>query len=53
MPDCFRLLREPTTFDVRETKAAATQTLLEHAVLFLEILDHVQLVAVDPTREHQ
>jgi hypothetical protein len=26
--------------------------LLEHAVLFLEILDHVQLMAVDPPGEY-
>ena len=26
---------------------------LQHAVLFLEIFDHLQLMAVDPTGEHQ
>jgi hypothetical protein len=40
-------------FGVGETKAPPTQALLEHAVLLLEILDHVQLMAVDPTGEHQ
>jgi hypothetical protein len=33
--------------------APPTHTLLQHAVLFLEILDHVQLMAVDPPGEHQ
>jgi hypothetical protein len=33
-------------------KAPPTQALLEHAVLFLEILDHVQLMAVDPAGEY-
>src|SRR5712664_3992980 len=34
---------------VRETYR---MRLLEHAVLLLEILDHVQLMAVDPHREY-
>jgi hypothetical protein len=29
------------------------QALLKYAVLFPEILDHIQLIAVDPTGEHQ
>src|SRR5271166_6785046 len=29
-----------------------TQALLEHAVLFLEILDHIQVTAVDPPSEY-
>ena len=51
--ECLHLSCESTTLDVRESNAATTQSLLEHAVLFLEILDHVQLLPVNPTREHQ
>jgi hypothetical protein len=43
---------ESATFGIGEAKAPTTQSLLEHAVLFLEICDHVQLTAVDPTGEH-
>jgi hypothetical protein len=52
-PECLRFSGEPAALGVGETKAPTTQALLEHAVLFLEILDHVQLMAVDPTGEHQ
>src|SRR5450631_420781 len=34
-------------------KAPPTHALLKHAVLFLQILNHVQLMAVYPTCEHQ
>jgi hypothetical protein len=36
-----------------ETNAPTTQALLEHTVLVLEILDYIQLIAVDPTGEHR
>ena len=35
-----------------EANAPATQALLEYAVLFLKILDHFQLLAVDPPGEY-
>jgi hypothetical protein len=44
---------ESTAVGVGKTDAPPAQAVLEHAVLFLEILNHVQLMAVDPTGEHQ
>jgi hypothetical protein len=41
-----------TAFGIGETKALPTHAFLKHAVLFLQILDHVQLMAVDPTGAH-
>jgi hypothetical protein len=43
---------EPTALGIGEANAPPTQVFLEHAVLFLEILDHVQLMAVDPPGEY-
>src|ERR1035437_2592925 len=37
---------------IGEPKAPPTQALLKHPVLFLEILDHVQRVTIDPAGEH-
>src|SRR5258708_4796293 len=48
-PQCLRFSGESTAFGIGETKAPTTHALLKHAVLFLVILNHVQLVAVDPT----
>jgi hypothetical protein len=39
---------ESPAFSIGEANAPPTQALLEHAVFFLEILDHVRLMAVDP-----
>jgi hypothetical protein len=39
-------------FGISETNAPATQAFLEYPVLFLELLDHVQLTAVDPRSEY-
>jgi hypothetical protein len=44
--------RQPTSFCIGEADPLPAQVCLEHAVLFLEILDYVQLVAVDPTGDH-
>jgi len=49
---CLGFSGESAPLGISEAKASPTQTLLEHAVLFLEILDHVQLVTVDPTGDH-
>ena len=43
---------EPSTFGVGEADAASAQAFLEHAILFLEVVDHIQLMAVDPPSEH-
>jgi hypothetical protein len=43
---------ESAAFGIGEANAPPAQALLEHAVLFLEVLDHVHLMTVDPTREH-
>ena len=45
------LFERVAAFGIGETKAPPTRALLKHAVLFLEILNHVQLMAVYPTRE--
>ena len=47
-----RFSGESTALSISETKAPPAQAPLEHEVLFLEILDHVQLMAVDPTGEY-
>lgn len=47
-----RFSREPSTFGVGKVDAACTQALLEHAILFLEVVNHIQLMTVDPPREH-
>jgi len=39
-------------FGIGVTKAPSTPALLEHAVFLLEVLDHVQLLSVDPTGEY-
>jgi hypothetical protein len=49
----LRFSGEPAALDVCETDAPATQALLEQPVLFLEIVDHIQLMTVDPTGKHQ
>jgi len=51
-PECLSFSRESAAFGISKTQAPPTHALLKHAVLFLEILDHVQLIAVDPTGEH-
>jgi hypothetical protein len=46
--------RQSTAFDVGELDASPTEALLEHAVLVLEVVDHIQLPTIDPTGErHQ
>jgi hypothetical protein len=47
-----RFSRKPSTFGVGEVDAASTQALLEHAILFLEVVNHIQLMAVEPPSEH-
>jgi hypothetical protein len=44
--------REPSTFGVGEADAASAQAFLEQAVLFLEVVDQIQLMTVDPSGEH-
>jgi len=47
-----RFSREPSTFGIGEVDAASTQALLEHAILFLEVVNHIQLMTVHPPSEH-
>jgi hypothetical protein len=47
-----RFSGEWTALGIGEANASPTQALREHAVLFLEIPDHVQLMALDPPGEH-
>ena len=51
-PECSRFSRKSAALGVGETKPLPTQALLQHSVLFLEILDHIKLMAVDPSCEH-
>ena len=43
-----RFSGESTALGIGEANASPTQALREHAVLFLEIRDQVQLMALDP-----
>jgi hypothetical protein len=43
---------EALTFGVAESNAAAAQVLPENAILFLELVDQIQLMTVDPSSEH-
>jgi hypothetical protein len=43
---------QSAAFGVGKTKAPPTQARFEHAVLLLQILDDIQLMAVDPASEH-
>jgi hypothetical protein len=52
-PEGLRFSGESAALDVRETDAPSTEALLEHSVLFLEIRNHIQRMAVDPTGKHQ
>jgi hypothetical protein len=40
------------TFGVGEADALSAQPFLEQAVLFLDVVDQIQLMAVDPSGEH-
>jgi hypothetical protein len=40
------------TFGVGEADALSAQPFLEQAVLFLDVVDQIQLMAVDPSAEH-
>src|ERR1019366_3409131 len=51
-PKSVRFSGESTALGIGEANASPTQALREHAVLFLEIRDHVQLMALDPPGEH-
>jgi hypothetical protein len=47
-----RFSGEPSTFGVGEADVAAAQAFFEHAILFLEVVNHIQMMAVDPPSEH-
>jgi pentose-5-phosphate-3-epimerase len=51
--ECIRFSREPPTFGIREADAASAQAFLEQLVLFVQIVDQIQLMTVDPSGEHQ
>jgi hypothetical protein len=44
---------QSTPLGIREANAMLTQTLFEESVLLLEILDDLELLTVDPPRQHQ
>jgi hypothetical protein len=41
-PECLRFSGESTAFGIREARAPPTHAPLKHAILFLDILNHVQ-----------
>ena len=45
--------REPAPLDVRELQLLIAELLSKHAVYLLEVLDHLELSAIDPAGEHQ
>jgi len=51
-PERLRFSGEAASLGIGEANAPAAQPHLQHAVFFLQILDHVQLMTVDPTSEH-
>jgi hypothetical protein len=52
-PERVRLSGQPAAFGIGKTKVLPTQACFEYAVLLLQILDDIQLMAVKPTGEHQ
>ena len=50
--ECVRFSREPLTFAVSEADAASAQAFFEQAILFLKVVDQIQLMTVDPSGEH-
>ena len=52
-PERVRLSGQPATVGVGKTKVLPTQARFEYAVLLLQIRDDIQLMAVNPTGEHQ
>jgi hypothetical protein len=53
VPEGVRFSSQSAAFGVGKAKALPTDARLEHAILLLQILDHIQLMAVNPTGEHQ
>jgi hypothetical protein len=47
-----RFTGKVATFGVGEADALSAQPFLEQAVLFLNIVDQIQVIAVDPSGEH-
>jgi len=47
-----RFSREASTFGVGEADPASIQPFLEHAILFLQVVNHIQLMTVYPPSEH-
>jgi hypothetical protein len=45
--------REPAALDVREAQTPATELLAQDAVLFLDVLEDLELAAVHPAGKHQ
>jgi hypothetical protein len=44
--------RQPTSLRIGEVNRPVNQALLENTVLLLQVLDDLQLMTVNPTREH-
>ncbi len=40
--------RESTAFGIRESQASTAEALLQQPILFLEVLDHIELPAINP-----
>jgi hypothetical protein len=51
-PERVRFSGESSSFGVGEASAVPAQALLEHAVLFPQVIDNIQLTTIDPPSEH-
>lgn len=43
---------ESTPFGIRESNAPLSEAFLQKPILFLQVLDHVELPTIDPAGEH-
>lgn len=44
---------ESATFGIRESEASIAKAFLQQSIFFLEILDHIELPAIDPASKHR
>jgi hypothetical protein len=49
----MRSALQATSLDIGESKTLATEALLQQPILFFQILDRIELLAMDPTGTHR
>lgn len=52
-PSALAFRGEPTTLGVCKAQVATAEPLLEDPILFLQVLDDIELTAVDPAAEQE